>query len=140
MTDAWATERLKVFVDFKVGRIKQEDAIGRMAIAPGTSNLLNVLLKGTRGLVMQNVTNVRFVDAHAKGGCCDHDQTPRRHHELTLCCLPIGSPHLAVIAGDWDTGARQSATNLIDRGGRCAIDDSRPRQALDAPGRGRELA
>ena len=139
MPNAWTTERLKVLLDFKVGGIEQEDAVGRVPVASGAPDLLNILLQRSGSLVMQDVADVRLVDAHAEGACRDHDQASRRVHELTLCCVSIGSTHLAVIARDRDARAAERARDLIDRGGRGAIDDARALQTLDAPGGGAEL-
>ena len=139
MPNAWTTERLKVLLDFEVGRIEQEDAVSRVPIAAGAPDLLNILLQGAGGLVVQDVADVRFVDAHAEGGCCDHDQPSRRVHELTLCCVSIGSTHLPVITRNRDTRAPECARDFIDRGGRGAIDDARALQTLDAAGGGAEL-
>ena len=139
MPNAWTTERLKVLLDFEVGGVEQEDAVGRVPVASGAPDLLNILLQRAGALVMQNVADVRLVDAHAESARRDHDQTSRRIHELTLCCVSIGSTHLPVIARDWDTRAAERAPDLIDRGGRGAIDDARPSQAFDAPGGGAEL-
>ena len=139
MPNTWATERLKVLLDFEVGGVEQEDAVGGVPVAPGAPDLLNILLKRTGGLVMQNVADVRLVDAHAEGACCDHDQASRRVHELTLCCVSIGSTHLPVITRNRDSCAAECARDFIDRGGCGAIDDARALQALDAPGGGAEL-
>ena len=79
MPHAWAALRLKVLVDFKVGGVEQENAVRRAAVATRATDLLNILLQGSGSLVMQDVADVRLVDAHAEGGCCDHDQAPGRH-------------------------------------------------------------
>src|SRR5256885_1111125 len=139
MPNAWATERLKVLLDFEVGGVEQEDAVGGVPVASGAPDLLNILLQRPGSLVVQNVADVRLVDAHAESACCDHNQTSRGIHELTLCCISIGSTHLPVIARNRDTRAPECAPNLIDRDGRGAIDDTRALQALDAAGRGAEL-
>jgi hypothetical protein len=52
MADAGTTEALEVFVDFKVGGVEQEDAVGRMAVAPSAPDLLHVLLERAWSLVM----------------------------------------------------------------------------------------
>jgi hypothetical protein len=139
MPNAWTTERLKVFLDFKVGGVEQEDAVGELPIASGAPDLLNILLQRPRSLVVQDVADVGLVDAHAEGACCDHDQASRRIHELTLRCVSIGSTHLSVITRNRNARAAECARDLVDRGGRGAIDDPRPSQALDASGGGAEL-
>jgi hypothetical protein len=139
MPNAWTTERLKVLLDFKVRRVEQEDAVGRVPIAPGAPDLLNILLQRPGSLVVQDVADVRLVDAHAECACCDHDQPSRRIHELTLRCVSIGGTHLPVIARNRDTRAAECARDLINRGGRGAIDDPRALQTLDAPGGGAEF-
>ena len=111
----------------------------RAAVATRATNLLNILLQRSGGLVMQDVTNVRFVDAHAEGGCCDHDQAPGRIHELALRRVTIGSPHLPVIARDRDARTPEGARDLLHRGGGRAIDDAGALQALDGPGSSGEL-
>jgi hypothetical protein len=88
---------------------------------------------------MQDVADVRLVDAHAESACCDHDQASRRVHELTLCGVSIGSTHLPVITRHRDSRAAECAPDLIDRGGRGAIDDARALQPLDAAGGGAKL-
>jgi len=139
MPNAWPTERLKVLLDFEVGGVEQEDAVGRVPVASGAPDLLHILLQRAGGLVMQNVADVGLVDAHAESARRDHDQASRRVHKLTLCCVSIGSAHLPVIARNRDTRAPECTPDLINRGGRGAIDDPRTSQALDAPGGGAEL-
>jgi hypothetical protein len=73
MPNAWTTERLKVLLDFKVGGVEHEDAVGGVTVASGSADLLNILLQRTGRLVMQNVADVRFVDAHAESARRDHD-------------------------------------------------------------------
>jgi hypothetical protein len=73
MPNAWTAERLEVLLDFEVGGVEQEDAVGGVPVASGAPDLLNILLKRTGGLVMQNVADVGFVDTHAESGCRDHD-------------------------------------------------------------------
>ena len=124
MPHAWAALRLEVLVDFKVGGVEQENAVCRAAVATRTTDLLNILLQGSGSLVMQDVADVRFVDAHAEGGCCDHDQAPGRIHELALCRVTIGSAHLPVIARDRDARAPEGARDFVHRGGGGAIDDA----------------
>src|SRR6266478_3431360 len=109
MPNAWTTERLKVLLDFEVGRVEQEDAVGGVPVASGAPDLLNILLQRPRSLVVQDVTDVRLVDAHAEGACCDHDQPSRRVHELTLRCVSIGSTHLPVITCNRDTRPAECA-------------------------------
>src|SRR5688572_18311263 len=139
MPHARATLRLKVLVNLKVGGVEQENALCWAAVATSTTDLLNILLQGSGSPVVQDVADVRLVDAHAEGGCCDHDQAPGRQHELALCRVTIGSPHLPVIARDGDTRAPESARDFVHR--RCggAIDDAWPLQALDTPGSSGEL-
>jgi hypothetical protein len=139
MAHAWAALCLEVLVDFKVGGVEQEDAVCRPLITTRATDLLNILFQGSGSLVMQDVADVRFVDAHAEGRCCDHDQAPRRIHELALCCVTIGSTHLSVIARDGDARTPQGAWDFVDRGGGGAIDDAGALQALDAPGGSGEL-
>jgi hypothetical protein len=62
MPDARPAEGLKVLVDFKVGRIEQENALGRLPVATGAPNLLHVLLERSGSVVVQDVANVRLVD------------------------------------------------------------------------------
>ena len=90
MPNAWTTERLQVLLDFEVGRVEQEDAVGRVPVASGAADFLNILLQRSGSLVMQDVANVRLVDAHSERARCNHDQASRRLHELTLCCVSIG--------------------------------------------------
>ena len=52
MPNAWTTERLKVLLDFEVGGVEQEDAMGGLSVASGAPDLLNILLQRTGGLVM----------------------------------------------------------------------------------------
>src|SRR5262249_57881904 len=52
MPNTWATEHLKVLLDFEVGGCEQEDAMGGVAVASGAPDLLNILLQRTGGLVM----------------------------------------------------------------------------------------
>ena len=139
MPNAGTAERLKVLLDCEVGGVEQEDAVGGAPVASGAPDLLNVLLQRTGGLVVQDVADVRLVDAHAEGGRRDHDLSSRRVHELTLCCVSIGSTHLPVITCDRDTRTPECARDFIDRGGRGAIDDARALQTLDAAGGGGEL-
>jgi hypothetical protein len=139
MPNAWTTERLKVFLDFEVRGVEQEDAVGGVPVASGAPDLLNILLQRPRSLVVEDVADVGFVDAHAERARGHHDQPPGRIHELTLCCVSIGTTHLPVITRNRDTRAAKCAPDLIDCGGRGAIDDPRPSQALDAPGGGAEL-
>ncbi len=73
MPNAWTTERLKVLLDFEVGGVEQEDAVGGVPVASGAPDLLNILLQRAGGLVMQNVADVRLVDAHAESARRDHD-------------------------------------------------------------------
>src|SRR5439155_3514293 len=56
MPHARASLRLEVLVDFKVGGIKQENALSRAAVASRATDLLNILLQGSGSLVMQDVT------------------------------------------------------------------------------------
>src|SRR5262245_32657261 len=136
---AWPTERLKPLLDLEIGRVEQEDAVCRMPVASGAPNLLNVLLQRAGSLVMQDVANVRLVDAHAESACRDHDEASRRLHEPTLRGSAVGGTHLAVIARDRNARAPERSGDLIDRYGRGAIDDARPAQPLDAPRGGAEL-
>src|SRR5262245_6163374 len=110
-----------------------------MSVATGAPDLLYILLERARRLVVHDVANVGFVDAHAKGARCDHDEAPGALHEVMLCRRPIGSTHLAVIARDRDMGAPQGIGELIDRGGRGAVDNARTSQPLDTPASGTEL-
>src|SRR5262245_6100242 len=120
VADARAALPLKVLVDFKVGRIEQQNALCRMAVASGASDLLDILLQRAWGLVMQDVADIGLVDAHAEGGSRDHDEASGRLHELTLGGATVGSTHFAVIARDRDTRAPKCTRNLIDGGGRGA--------------------
>src|SRR5262245_34596976 len=74
MPDAWAALPLKVLVDFKVGRIEQQNALCRMTVASRPASLLDILFQRAGSLVMQDVADVGLVDAHAKGRGRDHDQ------------------------------------------------------------------
>jgi hypothetical protein len=100
-------------VDFKIGGVEQENAVCWAPVATRPTNLLNVLLQGSGYLVMHDVANVRLVDAHPEGGSCDHDQAPRRLHELALCCVAIGSSHFPVIARDRDTRAPETSSTAV---------------------------
>jgi hypothetical protein len=73
------------------------------------TDFLDILLEGSGSLVVQDVADVRLVDAHAEGGCCDHDDAPGRIHELALCRVTIGGAHFPVITRDGDTRAPESA-------------------------------
>ena len=130
---------MKVLLDSKVSRVEQEDALRGLAVAPGASDLLHVLLERARSVVVQDVADVGLVDAHAEGGGRDHDEAPGPVHELGLRGCAVGCAHLAVIADDWDARACQRVAHLIDRRGRGAVDDAWSAQALDAARGGGEL-
>ena len=126
MPDGRATKSLKPLLDVEIGRVEQQNAVRRSTVASGASDFLNVLLQRAGDLVMHYVANVRLVDPHAEGARRDHDQTPRRPHELTLGRLPVGSTHLAVILHDRDARPLERARELIDRDGSGAVDDPGP--------------
>jgi len=139
MPDVWAAEALKPLLDFKIGRVEQEDAVRGLPVATGAADLLNILLKGAGSVVVEDVANVRLVDAHTEGAGGHHDQSPGRIHELALRGGTVRSAHLAVIAHHGDARPCQRAAHLIHRGGGGAVDDAWPAQALDAPRGSRKL-
>ena len=119
-------------IPFKVGCIEQEYAVRRPPVASSASNLLHVLLQRAGGVVVKDVANVWLIDTHAEGICRDHDQTSRALHELMLGRDPFGSTHPAVIAHDRDTPPPEGASEVINRSGSGAVDDSGAEQGPDA--------
>lgn len=67
MANAGPALPLKKFVDFKVGGIEGEDAVGRVPVAPCASGLLHVLLERARRLVVQDVADDRARPALRSG-------------------------------------------------------------------------
>ena len=43
MADGWPAQRLKAVLDIEVGHVEQQDAVRRMPVTPGASDLLHVL-------------------------------------------------------------------------------------------------
>ena len=67
----------------EIGAIPQEHASRRVAIAPRAASLLVICLDTFRRIQMNDVANVRLVDAHAEGVRC-HDHRNRIRDEPLL--------------------------------------------------------
>ena len=99
-------------------------------VTASAASLLDILLEGSRCLIVQDVANVRLVDSHSKGACSHHDQALGRLHVPTLGGVPFLGLHLAVIARGGNTSLVQRQPDVVYLDSRRAVDDARPLHSL----------
>src|SRR5213079_558024 len=97
-----ARELEEMLLDLEVALVEEEDTARAVAVTPGAPGLLQVALERGRRLVVDDVADVRLVDAETEGAGRHHDDPLALLHEarLVLGALLVG--HLAMVAGTWD--------------------------------------
>ena len=63
----------KILCRLHIPQGEQQDALGALAIAPGTARFLIVVFQIFWHIIMQHKADIGFIYAHAEGVCCNHD-------------------------------------------------------------------
>ena len=121
----------EVLLDRDVVGLEQQHATGRLVVAPGAPGLLDVRLRRAGHLVVDDVADVRLVDAQAEGVGGDHHHLAPGRHERRLRLLALVGGHLAVVALDRDLAVAKRHVKVIHRTDRGAVDDARAPQPLN---------
>src|SRR2546429_8010102 len=128
-----------MLLDLEVALVEEEDTARAVAVTPGAPGLLQVALERGRRLVVDDVADVRLVDAETEGAGRHHDDPLALLHEarLVLGALLVG--HLAMVAGTWDLDQAEPEPDVLDHLGGGAVDDAGARQAARELGELAEL-
>ncbi|MNO77000.1 hypothetical protein D3C76_680950 [compost metagenome] len=94
-------------------RTKEQDALARLAVSPGTTGLLYIGLHIFRHIKMDDISNVRFIDAHAKGVCCYHHANIIIEERL-LTLLAFAIRQTCMISPCRDARVTQPLIQIID--------------------------
>src|SRR6266567_5330634 len=71
-----------------VARTEKEHAIAGQTVAPGPPRFLIITLDVLRQIVMNNKTDIRFVDSHSeRNRCRDHARVVAQKKFLMFCSL-----------------------------------------------------
>src|SRR5207249_2607027 len=91
------TPRVLAAQDLEAAPVEEEDTARAVAVTPGAPGLLQVALERGRRLVVDDVADVRLVDAETEGAGRHHDDPLALLHEarLVLGALLVG--HLAMV-------------------------------------------
>ena len=90
----------------------QQDAAGGQAVPPGAARLLVVALDVLGHVVVDDIADVRLVDAHAKGVGGHHDRRPVIE-EILLIFPPLLRLQACVVSGGGDAPLVQEVTDLL---------------------------
>src|SRR5580765_5709405 len=123
-----AGEREEVLLDLEVALVEEEDAARRVPIATGPAGLLEIALERRGRLVVDDVADVRLVDAETDGARRDHDDLLSLLHEAGLVLGAVLVGHLPVVAGARDLDEAEREPDVLDRLRGGAVDDPRARQ------------
>ena len=102
---------------------KEQDAVGGSAVAPGAAGLLIIRLYALGHVAVDDVGDVRFVDAHAEGVRGDHDGAAVAD-EILLILPPLLRAEPGVVARGGEAAALQQLADLLDALARGAVDDA----------------
>ena len=113
----------QVFGRRDVAGRKEQDAVGGSAVASGAAGLLIICLHALGHVAVDDVGNVRLVDAHAEGVRGDHDGAAVAD-EILLILPPLVRAESGVVARGGETAALQQLADLLDALARGTVDDA----------------
>src|ERR1700740_3293217 len=114
----------KEFLEASIGIVEQENALGSLSVAARTSDFLVVGLDRARQMIVNDKSNVVFVDTHPESVGC-YDGLPLSAHEAFLCTGAFAFIHPGVIGLNHETGHLQLGRDLFDSLASCGVDDAR---------------
>src|SRR4029077_10334734 len=74
-------QREQVLLDLEIALVEEEDAAGGVPVTPGAARLLEVARERARRLVVDDVADVRLVDAEPECAGRHHDDALALLHE-----------------------------------------------------------
>ena len=95
-----------------------------MSVASGTTSLLEIGLDGIRAVVVDDQTDIRFVDAHTEGVGGHHD-THAVVLPVALSTVLVGMFEPCMIEGGRESGVGEVFGNLAGMATAAHIDDGR---------------
>ena len=113
----------QVFGRRDVAGRKEQDAVGGSAVASGAAGLLIICLHALGHVAVDDVGNVRLVDAHAEGVRGDHDGAAVAD-EILLILPPLVRAESGVVTRGGETAALQQLADLLDALARGTVDDA----------------
>ena len=109
--------------------VVEQYSVGLLAVASGTSRLLEVSLDGVRAVHVDNQPYVGLVNTHAEG--------VGGHHDAHLVLLPrflslvlVGGVESGVVEGCGDPFVVQQVGHLLRTSATADVDDGRPRYMI----------
>ena len=102
----------------------EQKALGRRSVASGAPGLLVVVLQAARDVVVDDVVDVRLVDAHAEGVRGDH-HAGAVVEEVILVAVALCCREACVVARRSDAARAQKLAELLDGLAARAVDDTR---------------
>src|SRR4029453_11961294 len=109
-----ARKREEMLLDLEIALVEEEDAAGRVAVAPRAAGLLEVALERRRRLIVDDVADVGLVDAEAERARRHHHDALALAHEPPLVLGAVLVAHLSVVARGRDLDQPKPEPHVLD--------------------------